>query len=143
MGPGMAYTLPKGFDSSGIWRFTTADTTEPHEAVLVRLNGSTTTADLVAWAKAPNGPPPVDVLGGFGALGPSRQGWMDLGKRPTSGTCGLNGSMAPSICDWPRWSRTRRCGGPASRYGRMSGDLVGHMGFARYRLKAKWATMSS
>ena len=84
MGPGMAFSIPKGFDASGTWRFTNTDTM-PHEAVLVRAHKGTTVVDLVNWAKTPDKPMPADILGGIGALGQGKQGWVDLGSRPKAG----------------------------------------------------------
>ena len=89
MGPGMRYTVPKNFDGSGVWRFSNADTTK-HEAVLVRLAPGKTVQDLFAWGKtAESSPPPGDIVGGFGALGSGRQGWIDLGAKPTPGRYAL------------------------------------------------------
>ena len=84
-GPSMAFAIPSGFDASGTWRFTNTDTM-PHEALLVRPHAVTGIAELVKWAKAPDKPMPADVIGGFGALGPGKQGWADLGPRPKAGT---------------------------------------------------------
>lgn len=84
-GPGMAFTLPAGFDGSGVWRFTNADKASAHETAIIRLHTGKTAVDVVAWAKAGAGAPPFDVLGGFGPLGLGEQGWMDLGKRPAAG----------------------------------------------------------
>ena len=85
MGPGMAFSIPRKFDASGMWRFTNTDTV-PHEALLIRAHKGTTVADLVNWAKTPDKPMPADILGGIGALGPGKQGWVDLGSRPQAGT---------------------------------------------------------
>ena len=85
LGPGMAFSIPRKFDASGMWRFTNTDTV-PHEALLIRAHKGTTVADLVNWAKTPDKPMPADILGGIGALGPGKQGWVDLGSRPQAGT---------------------------------------------------------
>lgn len=78
LGPGMVIDLPDDFELSGTWRFTDADADQPHEASLVRLQPGKTVEDLVAWAGTFDGPPPGDFVGGFGAIGPGRSGWLDF-----------------------------------------------------------------
>jgi hypothetical protein len=42
----------------------------------VRLEEGKTAADLVAWASTLDGPPPGELVGGFGAIGPGLGGWL-------------------------------------------------------------------
>jgi hypothetical protein len=79
LGPGMLITLPDDFDGTGVWKVENRDSELPHEAGLGRLLDGASVPDLVAWAASFDGPPPIEVLGGFGALGPGRRGWVDLG----------------------------------------------------------------
>jgi hypothetical protein len=85
IGPGMKFSVPKGFDGAGTWRFVNADKSMAHEAVMLRLGDGKTLQDVVVWGKNDTSPPPGEVIGGFGGLGPGRQGWMDLGKRKKAG----------------------------------------------------------
>lgn len=85
LGPGMLITLPDDFDASGVWKVENRETELPHEAGVGRLLNDATVPDLVAWASTFDGPPPIEVLGGFGALGPGRQGWVDLGQARIAG----------------------------------------------------------
>ena len=78
LGPGMTIHLPADFAPTGVWKFTNADTAEPHEASLIRLQPGKTVSDLVTWASTFDGPPPGDFVGGFGALGPGLSGWLDF-----------------------------------------------------------------
>ncbi|MFN8024676.1 MAG: hypothetical protein U0Q03_24315 [Acidimicrobiales bacterium] len=85
LGPGMLVTLPDGFDGAGVWKVENHDTEQAHEAGLGAMAPGKTVADLVAWANSFDGPPPAEILGGFGALGPGRHGWVDLGAARTPG----------------------------------------------------------
>jgi hypothetical protein len=78
LGSGMAIHLPNGFTLDGTWKFTNNDTTEPHEAVLIKLQPGKTADDLISWASSFDGPPPGDFVGGFGAIGPGLSGWLDF-----------------------------------------------------------------
>jgi hypothetical protein len=85
IGPGMKFSVPKGFDAAGTWRFVNTDKSVAHEAVILRLGDRKTLQDVVTWGKNDTSPPPGEVIGGFGGLGPGREGWMDLGKKPKAG----------------------------------------------------------
>ena len=78
LGPGMSIGVPSGFEGTGRWQFANADTDLPHEAVLVALEAGATTEDLVEWASTFAGPPPGDLIGGFGSLSGGQRGWLDL-----------------------------------------------------------------
>jgi hypothetical protein len=79
MGPGMVITVPDGFDGTGTWRFENVDPELNHEAALVKLADGATVENLVTWAHAPAGPPPLaGEVGGMGAVGPGQSAWFTL-----------------------------------------------------------------
>ena len=96
LGPGMKITLPKDFDGTGVWKVVNDDPSLPHEAGVGRLAPNKTSADAIAWAKDFAGPPPIETVGGFGAISPGHQGWVDLGPKQAPGNylvyCALPGS---------------------------------------------------
>jgi uncharacterized cupredoxin-like copper-binding protein len=85
LGPGFAYDIPEDFDGSGSWRFVNEDEQLPHEAVLIALADGTTTDDLVEWATTFAGPPPGELIGGFGTISGGITGWADLGDHLPAG----------------------------------------------------------
>lgn len=56
---------------------------EPHEADLFRLTGTTTPQDYVRWLKAgETGVPPAEPVGGVGDLVPGREVWLEVDLPP-------------------------------------------------------------
>jgi hypothetical protein len=78
----MTYTLPAVVSGHGLYRFTDTDHADTHELGIIRLNPGITAADVVAWVKAPGGPPPFTSAGGFGATVPGGGGWVRLDLAP-------------------------------------------------------------
>jgi uncharacterized cupredoxin-like copper-binding protein len=77
LGPSLGIGVPDDVAAGGTWHFTNDEaSTEPHEAILLRLADGLTPKDVVDWAKTFAGPPPADFIGGFGAVGPGHQGWI-------------------------------------------------------------------
>ena len=74
----MTYTLPAAISGHGLYRFTDTDARDTHEFGIVRLNPGVTAADVIAWVKAPAGPPPFTSAGGFGPVRPGDGGWLRL-----------------------------------------------------------------
>ncbi len=81
LGPGMNIALPDGFDGTGVWKVVNKDPSLPHEAGVGLLEKGKNKADAVAWATDFDGPPPFETVGGFGAISPGHQGWVDLGPK--------------------------------------------------------------
>lgn len=75
------YQVPKKFGRPGVYEFRNLDR-DTHEASIVRLSPGKTVRDLINWAKHPNGPPPAEPLGGFGALHGHGHGWFVLPRLP-------------------------------------------------------------
>ncbi len=89
LGPGFAFHIPTTFDGSGTWMFVNSDPDVPHEAVLVALDRGATAADVAKWAATFDGPPPGELVGGFGALSGEQRGWLHLGNRLAAGRYAL------------------------------------------------------
>lgn len=79
LGPGFAFDLPEDFDGTGTWAFANEDDEAPHEAVLMALDPGASVDDVVEWATTFAGPPPGQLIGGFGTLSAGERGWLDLG----------------------------------------------------------------
>ncbi len=66
-----AFTL-SGPLTAGVHTFKVLNTDEqPHEVELIRLAPGKTAADMLAWLRAPNGPPPRQALGGVAIISPT------------------------------------------------------------------------
>jgi uncharacterized cupredoxin-like copper-binding protein len=80
MGPGMLISAPDNFDGSGTWEFVNKDSSEVHEAALVRLADGKTASDVVTWgAEGFEGAPPFEgSFGSMGALGPGERAWITI-----------------------------------------------------------------
>jgi hypothetical protein len=55
-----------------------------HELLLGRLGDGKSTADLVSWSTQPQGPPPLEPLGGLVGLQPGATGYLTLDLSPGS-----------------------------------------------------------
>ncbi len=78
----MTFTLPKTIHGHGVYRFSDTDRRDTHEFGVIRLNPGVTAADVIAWVKAPAGPPPFTSAGGYGAVTPGHGGWLRLSLSP-------------------------------------------------------------
>ncbi len=55
---------------------------QPHELVVVRIAEGRTVDDVIAWYRAPSGPPPFEAVGGINALSNGETGYMTLDLEP-------------------------------------------------------------
>jgi uncharacterized cupredoxin-like copper-binding protein len=58
------------------------DGAQPHELELARLHPGKTMADLAAWAKKMDSPPPADFLGGVSPIAPGGANSLSLSLKP-------------------------------------------------------------
>jgi hypothetical protein len=57
---------------------------QPHELVVVKLGEGKTVPDVMAWYRAPSGPPPFEAVGGINGLSAGQSGYMTLDLQPGS-----------------------------------------------------------